>query len=669
MEVHVPHDVIFNHILPRVPTKSVGCSRLMEKSRRLSKYTYNLSWTLESSGFGWTATYIKLWKLDEYGNMKEVATYQIRPLNEERKLAHEGRVASDSIPLNEEWKLAHEGQIQLNGWRAKRIMLDYGYGLGAFREAITEYRVLGPTIIALHPKLHGQEDRIVDFSKGKARPRVDVLQQEAREKYPSMLYQALRFHKNWNNRFFWVDERVFLTIMYWCTSAPTDEMPAENTYSSKVVMILNIHRTPIQNQPEALLCLVGLSRRYYLGDEVYPTYIHDDDQGWSIGLEDQEAAAPEVPPLENVTTIGVAPEAGQAERVAATESTRRGKSFDAIELGMGSTCLVLTLQDLPRELLRPEIRNQRIHRLPPCSGLLKAYIGLNGSCANCTMMIFEAIKCKLGMASGDGVTAAVKRCAEMDARLDALSIDFDEKLYPHMLTVIAGHRWVIRRGLRLAVKKCDESTELRQAFADIVLARIAKGMCDGLKHGVEHEKAKLDLEAIEAYDLEAKAKYIMALHALKNLKYPLVDQLERLKDAPMDVIMAYLHLESDTGDDDPQWIRKLRHSSSQLTILVYLEARDPMDPWACEEEILLADAIAANVSHDKKKKKCRVVCCMYGVGSTHHARFDDVLVSVPTVAPQGLAILLADAATQTEISEDEASPRLLRWSSLPVMHS
>nr|GFD01323.1 hypothetical protein [Tanacetum cinerariifolium] len=31
-----------------------------------------------------------------------------------------------------------------------------------------------------------------------------------------------------------------------------------------------------------------------------------------------------------------------------------------------------------------------------------------------------------------------QRCAELDARMDALSIDFDEELYPHMLTAIAG---------------------------------------------------------------------------------------------------------------------------------------------------------------------------------------------------------------------------------------
>ncbi|GKE14430.1 hypothetical protein Tco_1422007 [Tanacetum coccineum] len=52
-------------------------------------------------------------------------------------------------------------------------------------------------------------------------------------------------------------------------------------------------------------------------------------------------------------------------------------------------------------------------------------------------------------------------CAEMDARLDKLSMDFDEELYPHMLTAIAGHCWVIGNGLRLAIMKCGETPELR----------------------------------------------------------------------------------------------------------------------------------------------------------------------------------------------------------------
>ncbi|GJS78114.1 hypothetical protein Tco_0727995 [Tanacetum coccineum] len=47
-----------------------------------------------------------------------------------------------------------------------------------------------------------------------------------------------------------------------------------------------------------------------------------------------------------------------------------------------------------------------------------------------------------------------QRCAEMDAHLDKLSMDFNEELYPHMLTAIVGCRWVIGHGLHLAVMKC-----------------------------------------------------------------------------------------------------------------------------------------------------------------------------------------------------------------------
>ncbi|GKA18581.1 hypothetical protein Tco_0698496 [Tanacetum coccineum] len=166
-----------------------------------------------------------------------------------------------------------------------------------------------------------------------------------------------------------------------------------------------------------------------------------------------------------------------------------------------------------------------------------------------------------------------KHCAEMDARLDALSIDFDEELYPHMLTAIAGRRWVIGHGLRLAVMKCAESIELRRALANVVSAGIAKGMSEGLEYGVKQGEAKLDLAAIEACDPEADNKYIAALHALKDLKYPAIPD-------------------------------KMLHNGS----------------------VSFAPALPTS---------------QY----LYTRRSDGFLVSVPTVSPQGLAILLADAAT------------------------
>ncbi|GKE93024.1 hypothetical protein Tco_1574119 [Tanacetum coccineum] len=147
--------------------------------------------------------------------------------------------------------------------------------------------------------------------------------------------------------------------------------------------------------------------------------------------------------------------------------------------------------------------------------------------------------------------------------------------------------------------------------------------------------------------VEADEKFTATLQALKDLKYPLVDELEQLKDAPIDYIMASLHLESDISEDAP------------------LEVRDPRNPWAVRKEILLEDAIAANISRAEKKKKSKVVCRTHGVGSAHHARSDGVSVSIPFV-PQGLQIVLTDSSTQTDVDKDNLPRRLTRASSVPL---
>nr|GEU38979.1 reverse transcriptase domain-containing protein [Tanacetum cinerariifolium] len=112
-------------------------------------------------------------------------------------------------------------------------------------------------------------------------------------------------------------------------------------------------------------------------------------------------------------------------------------------------------------------------------------------------------------------------------------------------------------------------------------------------------------------DPEADAKYVTALHAIKDLKS------------------------------------------------LYPEVRDPKDPWSFKEETLLEDAIAANISRIEKKKKCRVVSRTHGVGSAHHARSDGVLVSVPTVAlkvlPSCCRMLLLRIHTTAGVDVNAAS--------------
>nr|GFD22101.1 hypothetical protein [Tanacetum cinerariifolium] len=62
----------------------------------------------------------------------------------------------------------------------------------------------------------------------------------------------------------------------------------------------------------------------------------------------------------------------------------------------------------------------------------------------------------------------------------------------------------------------DDRVEQRCAELD---ERVAKGMSEGLKHGVEHGRSQLELKSIEAYDPEAEVKFFAALQSLKDFKF------------------------------------------------------------------------------------------------------------------------------------------------------
>nr|GEZ72935.1 hypothetical protein [Tanacetum cinerariifolium] len=285
----------------------------------------------------------------------------------------------------------------------------------------------------------------------------------------------------------------------------------------------------------------------------HPDFANENPSQQSTGPEDQgqEAVAPEVPPLENATVTGVTP---------------KREIPAAIGLEMGSTRPVPASRDLPRERPRSEIWNQRIPLLPPWSELRHLHNDdfLKQYNVNLARQVAMGSQLRLRF---DQKAKPLKKSVAQFSDLQVSNNRLSQQVSALQAQVIG------EENLKAAFKEFKQYEDNRE-----------------LKYGVEHRKANLSLEAIEAYDPEAEAKYIAALHALKDLKYPIVDQLENLKDAPMDVIMASLHLESDTGDDAPHWIRELRPSSSQLTILVYPEARDPTDSWACKEEIFLADA-------------------------------------------------------------------------------
>nr|GEV49373.1 hypothetical protein [Tanacetum cinerariifolium] len=218
----------------------------------------------------------------------------------------------------------------------------------------------------LHPELPGPEDRIVDFSEGKvgvytrffefvnfrfplSQFLFDVLgwmsfSKRPRKNTPQCYTKPLDSLKNWNNRFFWVDERVFPTVVDWQTNASKDGKPAESTYGS-----IQFDSCPTSDESEdwklptrphevSLLTLTA-TRVIEMDDPAVATDLSGVpstiersplDFAHEAGASDRGTAAPEMPPSEDVPAF-VAPGAGQAEDVAAAdppaaaESRKRGR--------------------------------------------------------------------------------------------------------------------------------------------------------------------------------------------------------------------------------------------------------------------------------------------------------------------------------------------------------
>nr|GEV54508.1 hypothetical protein [Tanacetum cinerariifolium] len=105
-----------------------------------------------------------------------------------------------------------------------------------------------------------------------------------------------------------------------------------------------------------------------------------------------------------------------------------------------------------------------------------------------------------------------ERAYELDARIVDVLRDMDNDLYPHMLTAIAERRWVVGHGLEA---------------------------------GVVYGKAGRSLAQLEAYDPEVEGKYVAVVSEFEDISFPLLDELESLKDSPLASIMSALVLKDD----------------------------------------------------------------------------------------------------------------------------
>ncbi|GJU05491.1 hypothetical protein Tco_1121921 [Tanacetum coccineum] len=125
-----------------------------------------------------------------------------------------------------------------------------------------------------------------------------------------------------------------------------------------------------------------------------------------------------------------------------------------------------------------------------------------------------------------------------------MDLHLEEKFYPHLLTTISGHMWLLTHGIELAIINCLHSPEYLSALRAAVGKAIEKGMQDGLSAGIIHGKEGMVLTDVDAHNSFAEADYISALQQLQSVNFSLLSKLKSNKDASIETVMDILRLEN-----------------------------------------------------------------------------------------------------------------------------
>nr|GEV36558.1 hypothetical protein [Tanacetum cinerariifolium] len=117
-----------------------------------------------------------------------------------------------------------------------------------------------------------------------------------------------------------------------------------------------------------------------------------------------------------------------------------------------------------------------------------------------------------------------EKIEEVNEKFDKLCVDFvemalhlEEKFYPHPLTTISGHRWLLTHGMELVIAKCLNYTEYLYALVTAIGKAIEKGMQDGLSVGITYGAEGRKLSDVAAYNLSTEADYLFVLQRIQKI--------------------------------------------------------------------------------------------------------------------------------------------------------
>ncbi|GJR64575.1 hypothetical protein Tco_0010640 [Tanacetum coccineum] len=225
------------------------------------------------------------------------------------------------------------------------------------------------------------------------------------------------------------------------------------------------------------------------------------------------------------------------------------------------------------------------------------------------------------------------KLAKLEVDLSEMTLHFEEKFYPHLLTTIAGRRWLLTHGLKIFLTKCLNSSEYLSALGAAISRAIEKGMQDGLAAGIEHGARGRRLEDLVAYNPSAEEDYNAALQELRSMDFSLLAELKSHKDASVETIMNLLCLESPLVD--APGMSDLQPDVDQLMVPIH---------WSEDQAVLGSTSLlfALSVSRDRVERIRKNI-------AEHRSALTGVYV--PLVEPLSIATLEGTACTSGTVPD------------------
>ncbi|GKB72785.1 hypothetical protein Tco_0934197 [Tanacetum coccineum] len=157
--------------------------------------------------------------------------------------------------------------------------------------------------------------------------------------------------------------------------------------------------------------------------------------------------------------------------------------------------------------------------------------------------VYESCMSQLEKFQDEHMSIVHDKFNKLDADFVETCLRLEEKLYPHLLTTIAGRRWLLTHGVKLAVFKCLNSPEYLSALGAAISKAIEKGMQDGLAAGITHGREGRVLTDVSAFNPSAESAFSSALQGVQNVNFSLFTELMSNKDASVETVMNLLRLD------------------------------------------------------------------------------------------------------------------------------